>query len=279
MPGQGRLGDKANVPLDAHGCPACPHSAVGPAIMGSPDVNVNRRPALRVDDPGIHAACCGSNTWKATQGSATVMINGKAAHRMGDQNRHCGGTGQLIEGSPNVIVGEATSAGAGASAGAAALARSAGGGASAASSTSSGAGAGNNARAAGGATGGGAGAGSSAAGGAGGASSAARSAASGRVSGGASSSTGGPPGAPGSPSPAPAPPEPAPEPTFVEIVLVGEDLRPVAGERYLLTTPDGVVHDGVLGTTGSIKVWTTVAGDCTLEFPDLDRDAWGRIDG
>lgn len=244
--------------------------------MGSPDVNVNRRPALRVDDPGLHAACCGGNTWKAAQGSATVMINGKAAHRMGDQTRHCGGTGRLIEGSPNVIVGESTSAGAGASAGAAALARSAGGGASAASSTSSGAGAGNGARDA---TGGGADAGSSAAGGSGGASSAARSGAGGRVSGGASSSTSGPPGTPGSPSPAPAPPEPAPEPTFVEIVLVGEDLRPVAGERYLLTTPDGVVHDGVLGTTGSIKVWTTAAGDCTLEFPDLDRDAWGKIDG
>lgn len=108
MPGQGRLGDKANVPLDAHGCPACPHPAVGPAIRGSPDVNVNGRPALRVDDPGIHAACCGKNTWTATKGSLTVFINGKGAHRLGDENRHCGGLGQLIEGSPNVMVGEST---------------------------------------------------------------------------------------------------------------------------------------------------------------------------
>ena len=108
MPGQGRLGDKASVALDAHGCPACPHPAVGPAIQGSPDVNVNRRPALRVDDPGVHAACCGKNTWTAIKGSLTVFINGKGAHRMGDENRHCGGIGQLAEGSPNVIVGEAT---------------------------------------------------------------------------------------------------------------------------------------------------------------------------
>lgn len=50
VPGQGRLGNKANVPLDAHGCPACPHPAIGLAIQGSPDVNVNRCPALRVDD-------------------------------------------------------------------------------------------------------------------------------------------------------------------------------------------------------------------------------------
>jgi len=116
MPGQGRLGDKANVPLDTHGCPACPHpAAIGPAIQGSPDVNVNRRPALRVDDPGVHAACCGTNTWTATQGSMTVFINGKGAHRIGDQNRHCGGIGQLVEGSPNVIVGESNGGGTGGS--------------------------------------------------------------------------------------------------------------------------------------------------------------------
>lgn len=108
MAGQGRLGDKAKVPLDVHGCPACPHPAIGPAIQGSPDVHVNRRPALRVDDPGIHAACCGANTWTATQGSSTVFINGKGAHRMGDQNRHCGGPGELVEGSPNVLVGESS---------------------------------------------------------------------------------------------------------------------------------------------------------------------------
>src|ERR1043165_3331418 len=109
MPGQGRLGDKASVQLDAHGCPACPHPGVGPAIQGSPDVNVNKRPALRVDDPGLHAACCGPNTWNAKKGSQTVFINGKSAHRMGDQTKHCGGNGTLIEGSSNVIVGESGS--------------------------------------------------------------------------------------------------------------------------------------------------------------------------
>jgi hypothetical protein len=75
-------------------------------------VRVNRRPALRIDDPGIHAACCGANTWTATTGSLTVFINGKGAHRMGDQERHCGGMGRLVEGSPNVIVGESGGAGA-----------------------------------------------------------------------------------------------------------------------------------------------------------------------
>ena len=105
MPGQCRLGDKSNVPSDAHGCPACPHAAVGPAVIGSPDVNVNQMPAVRVDDTGVHSACCGGGTWVAKMGSSTVFINNKAAHRMGDQDQHCGGMGQMIEGSTNVIVG------------------------------------------------------------------------------------------------------------------------------------------------------------------------------
>ncbi len=105
MPPQGRVSDLSNVSVDAHGCPACPHPAVGPAIAGSPDVNVNSLPALRVDDTGIHMACCGPNTWTAQTGSATVFINNKAAHRQGDQDKHCGGMGSLTVGSPNVMTG------------------------------------------------------------------------------------------------------------------------------------------------------------------------------
>ncbi|MEZ4365137.1 MAG: PAAR domain-containing protein [Kofleriaceae bacterium] len=93
------------MPADAHGCPACPHPAVGPAIAGSPDTLVNKRPALRVGDPGLHAACCGPNTWTAQAGSSTVFINNKAAHRKGDADKHCGGSGKLITASSNVIVG------------------------------------------------------------------------------------------------------------------------------------------------------------------------------
>jgi len=105
MASAGRLSDIAQVPVDAHGCPACPHPGVGPAITGSPDVFINGMPALRVTDKGIHAACCGPNTWTATKGSATVLINFLQAHRMGDMNTHCGGVGHLITGSPNVMVG------------------------------------------------------------------------------------------------------------------------------------------------------------------------------
>lgn len=105
MPGQCRVGDKSQVPADAHGCPACPHPAVGPAIKGSPTVMVNGRPALRVTDNGVHAACCGPNTWIAAKGSGTVLINNLPAHRMGDTDTHCGGVGVMIEASTNVMVG------------------------------------------------------------------------------------------------------------------------------------------------------------------------------
>ena len=104
-PAQCRLGDKSRVPSDDHGCPACPHDCVGPAVEGSPDVFVNSLPAIRVDDPGVHSSCCGPNTWIAKDGSSSVFINGKAAHREDDADTHCGGDGRMIEGSPNVFTG------------------------------------------------------------------------------------------------------------------------------------------------------------------------------
>lgn len=105
MPAQGRLGDKAKCDADAHNCPGCAHTVVGPAVVGSSDVNVNKQPALRLQDTGTHAACCGAATWFAAKGSSTVFINGKPAHRKGDETIHCGGKGTLIEGSNNVMVG------------------------------------------------------------------------------------------------------------------------------------------------------------------------------
>ena len=105
MPGQGRLTDivEVDAPGDAHGCPACPHPAKGPAIVGSPDVMVNGLPALRKDDIGIHVACCGPNMWTATAVSPDVIINGKGAHRKDDAEQHCGNTGKLVTASSDVI--------------------------------------------------------------------------------------------------------------------------------------------------------------------------------
>ncbi len=106
MPGAARLGDKAMAVADAHGCPTCPHTVTGPAIQGSPDVNFDFKPAVRLGDGGIHAPCCGPNQWKAAAGSATVIINGKPAVRMGDDTAHCGGKGTMIQGSTTVMIGD-----------------------------------------------------------------------------------------------------------------------------------------------------------------------------
>lgn len=111
MPKQGRVGDKSKAPVDAHGKPCCPHAVEGPAIQGSPNVFVNSKAALRVGDPGVHTACCGPNTWQAVKGSKSVYINSKPAHRLDDLTIHCGGPGQLIEGSDNVFVGDSGSCG------------------------------------------------------------------------------------------------------------------------------------------------------------------------
>jgi len=105
MPPAGRVGDRALCSADAHKCPACAHSVIGPAVDGSPDVRIDSRKALRIGDPGVHSACCGPNTWNAAQGSSTVMINSRKAHRLGDATLHCGGVGNLVEGSPDVVVG------------------------------------------------------------------------------------------------------------------------------------------------------------------------------
>lgn len=104
MPKACRHGDKAFCPADAHGKPCCPHPVTGAATTGSPDVIINHEPALRVGDQGTHAECCGSNTWEVAEGSPTVLVNNMPLARVGDATNHCGGVGEMIEGSPDVTI-------------------------------------------------------------------------------------------------------------------------------------------------------------------------------
>lgn len=102
----GRVGDIAFCPSDSHGCPGCAHPVQGPAIQGSPNVLINDLPALRDRDEGIHSACCGPNRWQAKGGASYVLLNDRRTFRNNDVTRHCGGTGMLIGGSSNVLVGD-----------------------------------------------------------------------------------------------------------------------------------------------------------------------------
>lgn len=104
--GYARLGDRAKAPADAHGCPACAHTVVGPIVSGSPNVYIDDRPAARVGDRGVHAACCNQNTFVILTGNPSILINGRPAAMLspdresGSRTQHCGGQGSVIEGSP-----------------------------------------------------------------------------------------------------------------------------------------------------------------------------------
>jgi uncharacterized Zn-binding protein involved in type VI secretion len=208
---------------------------MGPAIRGSSDVNVNRRPALRIDDPGIHAACCGTNTWTATTGSMTVLINGKGAHRIGDQNRHCGGMGQLIEGSPNVIVGESGGGGGGGS--------SARGGSPVGSAASGGRGGGAPGKGAAGPSGG-----------------------NGAAAPGSSSA------AAGATSGVPADvPDSRAEPDELIVRIIDAKGAAVGGVAYELTMPDGSVHTGNADGEGIVHLTELrQRGECRLVLRDVE---------
>ncbi len=110
----GRQQDLSLAPTDDHACVICSHTTLGPATGGSNDVLINGRSALRVGDRGINlnAMCCGPNTWEAARGAPRVLINGKRAHRQGDAVQHCGGSGHLVTGSGNVLIGDHTASGA-----------------------------------------------------------------------------------------------------------------------------------------------------------------------
>lgn len=69
-------------------------------------MSFNCKPALRVGDKGKHSSCCGPNKWSVAGGSPAVFINGKPAARKGDPVDHCGGRGELIEGSDDVFIGD-----------------------------------------------------------------------------------------------------------------------------------------------------------------------------
>jgi outer membrane protein OmpA-like peptidoglycan-associated protein len=232
--------------VDAHGCPACPHPAQGPAIQGSPDVMVNKRPALRVDDPGIHAACCNTNLWSALTGSPTVFINHKQAHRKDDTTRHCGGIGWLFEGSPNVIVDGMSAGGGGAGGRAGGPSGSGGGGGAAGAGGAGGAGAG-------GAGGGGGGPGGSGGGG-----------------GGEPPATPDPT-TPTTPAPTPPPSDVPVDPHELVVRLVNVHGAPVADLAYRMQLPDGSRALGVTGADGVARATGLATGGTGhVELPDLD---------
>jgi hypothetical protein len=61
---------------------------------------------------------------------------------------------------------------------------------------------------------------------------------------------------------------------WIEIELLDESGKPIAGEPYKVTLPDGsTIADGTLDDKGRARVDNIDPGTCKVTFPNLDQDA------
>jgi len=98
MPLAARLTDMHTCPMQTPGLPPVPHVG-GPVVgPGAPTVLVGKLPAALLGDSLV---CVGPPD-TIIQGSATVMICGKPAARMGDATAH---GGSVVIGCPTVMIG------------------------------------------------------------------------------------------------------------------------------------------------------------------------------
>ena len=108
MPGACRLTDIHLNPNDVCGCVVCPHSTSGIVMTGSPNVFADNLNAFRGQfvDIGDHSLgpCCGPNLYNSTQCSPDVIVNGVGWVRLGDMVTCCGGVGNMITASIDVII-------------------------------------------------------------------------------------------------------------------------------------------------------------------------------
>lgn len=93
-----RLTDMHTCPMVTAGHPPIPHVG-GPIVgPGAPTVLIGKMPAAVLGD---NAVCVGPPD-SIIEGSATVMICGKPAARMGDATAH---GGSIVLGYPTVLIG------------------------------------------------------------------------------------------------------------------------------------------------------------------------------
>ena len=62
--------------------------------------------------------------------------------------------------------------------------------------------------------------------------------------------------------------------TWIAIKLVDTEGRPVAGEEYRITLPNGSTHEDDLDGHGFARINGIDPGSCQITFPNLDRESW-----
>ena len=69
----------------------------------------------------------------------------------------------------------------------------------------------------------------------------------------------------------------ATEKTWVEIEMVDQDFKPVAGEAYVIVLPDGTRRTGTLDAAGRARIDDIDPGACDVSFPNIDGGEWKRL--
>lgn len=69
-----------------------------------------------------------------------------------------------------------------------------------------------------------------------------------------------------------APPEQ--KQVWIEIELIDDDDKPIAGEPYRITLPDGSAATGTTDENGKARVEGFEPGECKVCFPQMDKAGW-----
>jgi hypothetical protein len=64
--------------------------------------------------------------------------------------------------------------------------------------------------------------------------------------------------------------------TWVEMEVVDDDGRPMAGEAFTCMLPDGTIHQGSLDKNGRVRFDAIDPGNCAFSLPSLHGPDWRR---